>query len=73
VTVRRPGADVDFEQLQRAIPEARLDVMRQHVVDMPLVGLSSSDIRSRVSERRSIRYQTPRAVEKYIETERLYR
>ena len=62
-----------IEALRQRYPEARLDVMRQHVVEMPLMGMSSSDIRSRVSERRSIRYQTPRAVEKYIETQRLYR
>jgi nicotinate-nucleotide adenylyltransferase len=73
VSVRRPGAEVDFELLRGAIAESRLQVMRDHVVDMPLIGLSSSRIRSLVNEGRSIRYQTPRAVEKYIETQGLYR
>jgi nicotinate-nucleotide adenylyltransferase len=35
--------------------------------------LSSSDIRQRVSQGRSIRFRTPRAVETYIDTHRLYR
>jgi nicotinate-nucleotide adenylyltransferase len=47
--------------------------MRQSVVEMPLIGLSASDIRNRVRQGQSIRYQTPRAVEKYIETTGLYR
>jgi nicotinate-nucleotide adenylyltransferase len=40
---------------------------------MPEIGLSASDIRRRVAAGQSIRYRTPRAVEKYIETHRLYR
>ena len=40
---------------------------------MPLMELSSTDLRQRVSDGRSLRYRTPRAVEKYIETQGLYR
>ena len=40
---------------------------------MPAIGLSGSDIRCRVAAGQSIRYRTPRAVEKYIETHELYR
>jgi nicotinate-nucleotide adenylyltransferase len=42
-------------------------------VRMPLIQISSSDIRERVCQGRSIRYLTPRAVECYIATHRLYR
>lgn len=42
-------------------------------VDMPLIELSSSDIRRRIAAGQSIRYRTPRAVEKYIESHGLYR
>ena len=40
---------------------------------MPEIGLSGTDIRRRVAAGLSIRYRTPRAVEKYIETHGLYR
>ena len=39
---------------------------------MPQFELSSSEIRRRTAAGLSIRYQTPRAVEKYIETAGLY-
>jgi nicotinate-nucleotide adenylyltransferase len=39
---------------------------------MPLVGISSTDLRARVAAGRSIRYQVPRGVEAYIEAHRLY-
>ena len=42
-------------------------------VEMPLMELSSTDLRERASDERSLRYRTPRAVEKYIETQGLYR
>jgi len=40
---------------------------------MPEVGISATDLRQRVSAERSIRFQTPRAVEQYIRAHRLYR
>jgi nicotinate-nucleotide adenylyltransferase len=40
---------------------------------MPLVEYSSTAIRQAVAAGRSIRYQTPRAVEKYIQAQELYR
>ena len=45
---------------------------RIQFVTIPGVDISSSDIRLRVGEGRSIRYMTPRAVECYIETCKLY-
>jgi nicotinate-nucleotide adenylyltransferase len=40
---------------------------------MPLIELSSTDLRERAASGRSLRYRTPRAVERYIETHALYR
>ena len=47
--------------------------MRAAVVTMPLIELSSSDLRRRVAAGQSVRYRTPAAVRKYIESHGLYR
>lgn len=74
VVVARPGSSKpDFSCLAEFCSAERLAEFRRHVVPMPLVELASSEIRRRVSKGLSIRYQTPRAVEKYIETAALYR
>ncbi|MEX2118291.1 MAG: nicotinate-nucleotide adenylyltransferase [Pirellulales bacterium] len=74
LVARRSGAaQVDFDCLAPLVPPARLAEFRRHQVDMPLVELSSSEIRRRVAAGLSIRYQTPRAVEKYIQHAGLYR
>ena len=54
------------------LPPERLEAIRAHQVEMPRIDLSSSEIRQRVAAGQSIRYRTPRAVEKYIETHGLY-
>lgn len=74
VAVCRPGeSEPDFECFAGLVSRERIDEIRAHQVEMPQVGISSSEIRRRVAQRRSIRYQTPRAVEKYIQTHGLYR
>jgi len=42
-------------------------------VDMPLIGLSSRELRSAIAKDIGVRFQTPRAVEAYISQEELYR
>lgn len=63
---------VDFAPLAALVSPERLELIRKQAVQMPRIDLSSSDLRRRVAAGHSIRYQTPRAVEKYIETQRLY-
>ena len=71
--VGRPGSPApDFEALGEIVSPERIATFGRNLVEMPLIGLSSSDIRQRVAEGKSIRYRTPRAVEKYIESSRLY-
>jgi nicotinate-nucleotide adenylyltransferase len=67
------GEPLDLLGLENLLPADRLEAIRKHRVEMPRIDLTSSDIRQRVSMGKSIRYRTPRAVERYIETHALYR
>jgi len=72
--VRRGGAPPpDFDVLAPLVSAERLAMIRAAQVQMPLIELSSTDLRQRVADGKSLRYRTPRAVEKYIETHGLYR
>lgn len=74
VVARRAGApEVDFGVLREFVSAERLSQFRAAQFETPIIELSSTDIRRRVSEGASIRYRTPRAVEKYIESHKLYR
>lgn len=74
VAVYRAGEPpLDFNVLQGIATAEQIEAMRRLAVEMPAIGISASDLRRRVATGRSIRYRTPRAVEKYIETHGLYR
>jgi nicotinate-nucleotide adenylyltransferase len=45
---------------------------KAHLLDAPLIGVSSSDIRERVRAGRSVRYLVPPSVLNYIEEKNLY-
>jgi nicotinate-nucleotide adenylyltransferase len=73
VVVRRAGSpEPSYDVLAHLVAPQRLQSFRDCQVTMPLVELASSDLRHRVASGHSIRYRTPRAVEKYIESNRLY-
>jgi nicotinate-nucleotide adenylyltransferase len=72
--VRRGGSpEPDFSVLASLVSAERLATIRAAQVEMPLVELSSTDLRRRAAAGQSLRFRTPRAVEKYIETHGLYR
>ncbi|HUE74027.1 MAG TPA: nicotinate-nucleotide adenylyltransferase [Pirellulaceae bacterium] len=73
VVHRADSPPPDFTVLRKLVSPARLSEIRSHQVEMPIIDLSSTDLRQRAAEGRSLRYRTPRAVEKYIETQGLYR
>ncbi len=74
VVVARPGSPpLDWRCLEGMAPPEKIAEFQRIAVTTPLIDVSSRDLRARVAAGRSIRYRTPRAVEKYIETHGLYR
>ncbi len=74
LVVARPEAGpVDFDSLRGVADSERIELFRRHRVEMPRVDISANDLRRRVSEGRGIRYRLPPAVERYIETQGLFR
>jgi nicotinate-nucleotide adenylyltransferase len=73
VVVRAYAPAPDFSVLVDYMSRERIAEAQAAQVAMPPIGIASSDIRRRVAAGRSIRFRTPRAVEKYIETHALYR
>jgi nicotinate-nucleotide adenylyltransferase len=71
--VRRGGAaEPEFKSLAALVSPARLSQICAAQIEMPAIDLSSTDLRARAAAGKSLRYRMPRAVEKYIETHRLY-
>lgn len=64
----RPGWDCNPQEVLPAGFPARL-----HLVESPLMEISSTDIRERVRRGKSIRYTAPAAVVDYIQANNLYR
>lgn len=74
VIVGRPGQPpIDVGSLSAWTSAERVARFEQHRVTMPLIDLTSRDIRRRVADGQSIRFRTPRAVEAYVQAHGLYR
>lgn len=72
LVVGRPGSGIDFSPLAAFLSPDRCAELESQKVQMPQLDISSSVLRDRVAAGKSIRYQTPRSVEKYIESQQLY-
>lgn len=65
--------DMGKEQLNKQIELLKNSYNAQiKLIDMPAIGISSSDIRDRIANGKSIRYYVPDAVKEYITNEKLY-
>jgi len=72
IAASRPGFTLQIEELQRRnLTGTPLDNV--HVMEIPALAISSTDIRQRVARGRPIKYLVPDAVESYILKHGLYR
>lgn len=73
LVVNRPGSgDVDLSLLKPLVSELRFGQIEKWKIRCPKIEISSTDLRARVRDGKSIRFLTPRGVEKYIETQQVY-
>lgn len=63
---------IPWDELSSLVGEAAVESWKQSLVATDAFDFSSTDLRQRADDRRSLRYRTPRAVEMYIQTQRLY-
>ena len=74
LVVTRPETPPPYYAALGGIVSAdRLDEIRHAAVTMPQIGISSTQIRSRIAADESIRFQVPRSIEAYIASRKLYR
>lgn len=74
LVMARPGSgEVDFDLLSPFVEQTRLAEIKALAIEAPLIDVSSTAIRAAAGEDRSFRYQTPRSVERYIQTQKVYR
>ena len=59
----------DLKHLETALPEIPGKVIQ---LDMPVIGISSAEIRQRLAQGLTIRYLVPAGVEKYITEQEIY-
>jgi nicotinate-nucleotide adenylyltransferase len=74
IVVGRGGyADIGWNVLEGLLDRERFEQTRAMNIEMPLIELSSTELRQRAATGRSLRFRMPRAVEQYIHANQLYR
>lgn len=69
---QRPHHPTNWDVLAGCLPATTVDRWRVLSIDTLQIEISSTAIRASLADKKSIRYLTPRAVEKFIETTGLY-
>lgn len=73
LVMARPGeGDVNFDLLVDYVDSETLAAIKSMAITAPLIDISSTSIRAAASDEASFRYQTPRSVERYIQTQKVY-
>lgn len=73
VTARTGWPVMSAEEVRASLSMAVDAPVRIQQIEVPLIDLSSTDLRHRAAAGRSLRYLVPRAVECYIHDKKLYR
>lgn len=73
VLARGGQAAPDMEILKKHLPTAQQHRLSDHLVPVAQVEISSSDLRARVQQSRSVRYQLHPTTAAYIDANQLYR
>ena len=73
IVYSRPQFPIDWSVLEGRLPAETIARWRAQAIETLQNEISSTMLRDRVARGESIRYLTPRAVEKLIETSGLYR
>ena len=74
IVVSRAGqARPNYSALEQALTGEQIKRLRAGGIDLPLIDISSTQIRERLGRGQSVRYLLPRVVEDYIIQHKLYR
>ena len=74
IVVSRAGqARPNYSALEQALTGEHIERLRAGAIDLPLIDISSTQIRERLRQGQSVRYLLPTVVEDYIIQHKLYR
>ena len=73
IVVSRAGlVEPDYSALESALTVEQIKRLQANKIDLPLIDISSTQIRKRIGAEQSVRYLLPRVVEDYIAQHKLY-